>query len=225
MSILDSILSELGLATGKARAHAPTGALGDDAPGAGAAGGARAGRVASGIDEPFPGATAGARARNEAVHPYLRPGQGATSAHGHLEPPDDSRAVLLDAPLDPVPLTLGDAAQVTAAQRDAVPPVVEHDEPVSGVAATPHTPVDVAARLDALAAHHAERLDWRGSIVDLLRLLGLDGSLAAREALADELGCPPAEREDAARMNLWLHRAVFLTLVDNGGRLPAELLS
>lgn len=85
-------------------------------------------------------------------------------------------------------------------------------------------PVDVAGRLDEMATTHGETLDWRRSIVDLLKLLGLDSDLAAREALATELGCPADKLADSAQMNTWLHRAVLKRLAENGGSVPADLL-
>ncbi len=84
--------------------------------------------------------------------------------------------------------------------------------------------MDVVAQLEAKAAAHPEALNWRTSIVDLLKLLGLDSSLEARRELATELGCPPAEMADSAQMNMWLHRAVMKKLAENGGRIPPELL-
>jgi hypothetical protein len=84
--------------------------------------------------------------------------------------------------------------------------------------------VDVVAQLEAKASQHPEALNWRTSIVDLLKLLGLDSSLEARRELATELGCPPAEMADSAQMNMWLHRAVMKKLAENGGRIPPELL-
>jgi len=86
------------------------------------------------------------------------------------------------------------------------------------------SPVDVVAKLEALAGAHAEKLNWKVSIVDLLKLLGLDTSLAERKALATELGCPAEKMGDSAQMNMWLHKAVLQKLADNGGNVPAELL-
>ena len=84
--------------------------------------------------------------------------------------------------------------------------------------------VDVVAKLEALAAAHAEKLNWKVSIVDLLKLLGLDSSLAVRKELAAELGCPADKMGDSAQMNMWLHKTVLQKLADNGGNIPAELL-
>jgi hypothetical protein len=96
-------------------------------------------------------------------------------------------------------------------------------------AAAPPAPVaipvvDVVARLDALAAKSPEKLDWKVSIVDLLKLLGLDSSLAARKQLAVELNCPADKLGDSAQMNMWLHRTVLQKLASNGGNVPKELL-
>ena len=84
--------------------------------------------------------------------------------------------------------------------------------------------VDVVAKLEGMAASHAEKLNWKTSIVDLMKLLGLDSSLAVRKELATELGCPADKMGDSAQMNMWLHKAVLQKLADNGGNIPAELL-
>ncbi len=86
------------------------------------------------------------------------------------------------------------------------------------------TMVDVVARLEDLAATHAEKLNWKVSIVDLLKLLGLESSFAARKELAIELGCPAEKMGDSAQMNMWLHKTVLQKLADNGGNIPRELL-
>ncbi|MBS1139285.1 MAG: hypothetical protein H6R13_738 [Proteobacteria bacterium] len=84
--------------------------------------------------------------------------------------------------------------------------------------------VDVVAKLESLASAHAEKLNWKVSIVDLLKLLGLDSSLAVRKELATELGCPAEKMGDSAQMNMWLHKTVLQKLAENGGNIPAELL-
>jgi hypothetical protein len=83
--------------------------------------------------------------------------------------------------------------------------------------------VDVPAKLDGMAANHPEQLNWRTSIVDLLKLLGLDSSLESRKELATELGCPPDKMADSAQMNVWLHRTVMHKLAEHGGTVPPEL--
>jgi len=84
--------------------------------------------------------------------------------------------------------------------------------------------VDVVAKLEALAKANAEKLNWKVSIVDLMKLLGLDSSLGARKELAAELGCPADKMSDSAQMNMWLHKTVLQKLAANGGNIPADLL-
>lgn len=80
------------------------------------------------------------------------------------------------------------------------------------------------AKLEGLAAAQKEKLNWKTSIVHLMKLLGLDSSLIARKELATELGCPVQKMGDSAQMNLWLHKTVLQKLADNGGNIPKELL-
>ena len=100
---------------------------------------------------------------------------------------------------------------------------------VEGVAVAPPPPVempmvDVVAQLEARAAANPQKLNWRTSIVDLLKLLEIDSSYAARKELALELGCPPEMMDDSAQMNTWLHKTVLQKIAENGGNVPAELL-
>ena len=99
----------------------------------------------------------------------------------------------------------------------------------AAVTAAPPAPVavpvvDIVARLDALAVKSPEKLNWKVSIVDLLKLLGLDSSQTARKQLAAELNCPTDKLGDSAQMNMWLHKAVLQKLADNGGNVPKQLL-
>ena len=110
--------------------------------------------------------------------------------------------------------------------------------PASGTAASaarPTTPpppprpaamseVDVTARLEQLAASNPQQLNWRTSIVDLMKLLGMESSLAERKELAAELGFPKDQMDDSARMNVWLHKQVLRKIAENGGKVPKELL-
>jgi uncharacterized protein DUF3597 len=92
----------------------------------------------------------------------------------------------------------------------------------SAPAAAPQSAVDVEAVLTKLAAQNKEKLDWRRSIVDLMKLLKLDSSHAARKELAKELhytGNP----NDSAAMNVWLHKQVMIKLAENGGKVPDSL--
>lgn len=89
--------------------------------------------------------------------------------------------------------------------------------------ATPAMPlVDVEAVLNDMAKSHAEKLNWKTSIVDLMKLLGLDSSLSERKELAKELGYS-GDTSDSATMNIWLHRQVMNKVAANGGKVPAEL--
>jgi hypothetical protein len=88
--------------------------------------------------------------------------------------------------------------------------------------AGPSAPVDVAAIMDGLAAQSSERIDWRRSIVDLMKVINLDSSLAARKQLTLELNYT-GDMNDSASMNIWLHKQVVVKLAENGGRVPDEL--
>ena len=116
---------------------------------------------------------------------------------------------------------LGFGEDKTEVVAEAAPAAVEAPVVAAPVAISA---VDVVAKLEALAAAHAEKLNWKVSIVDLLKLLGLDSSLAVRKELAGELGCPAEKMGDSAQMNMWLHKTVLQKLADNGGNIPAELL-
>ena len=95
--------------------------------------------------------------------------------------------------------------------------------PSSAPAAAPAATVDVAAIVDAaVAAHKGEKLEWRTSIVDLMKALDVDSSLAARKDLAKELGYT-GDMNDSASMNVWLHKQVMAKLAANGGKLPPEI--
>ena len=86
----------------------------------------------------------------------------------------------------------------------------------------PISEVDVEAILSAEAAKSGQPLNWRTSIVDLMKLLGIDSSLANRKELATELGYTGA-LDGSAEMNIWLHKAVMRELAANGGKVPADL--
>jgi hypothetical protein len=116
----------------------------------------------------------------------------------------------------------------TAAQPSTTAPSAPTPQPAApGAHSAPPvavTEVDVVAKLEGLATSHPEKLNWKASIVDLLKLLGIDSSLQSRKALATELGCPAEKMADSAQMNMWLHKAVLRKLAENGGNVPKELL-
>jgi hypothetical protein len=91
-------------------------------------------------------------------------------------------------------------------------------------APTPVSLVDVTKKLEGLAAASPHKSNWKTSIADLLRLLEIDNSYAARKELATELGCPEELMGDSAKMNMWLHKTVLKKLAENGGNVPPELL-
>jgi hypothetical protein len=89
-------------------------------------------------------------------------------------------------------------------------------------AAAPAQTVDVAAILDKAVSAKGEKLEWRTSIVDLMKALDIDSSLTARKELAKELGYT-GDSNDSASMNIWLHKQVMVKLAANGGKLPPEI--
>jgi len=125
-------------------------------------------------------------------------------------------------------LGLGSSAAAAApapAPEAAVPAVAEAAAAPAAPEATAISVVDVVGNLEALAANHAEKLNWQTSIVDLLKPLDLDSSLATRKDLSTELGCPADKVADFAQMNMWLHKTVLQELADKGGNTPADLLN
>ena len=123
-----------------------------------------------------------------------------------------------DAAPAPAPMT----AEASSATGAAPSPSVQGGDLGATGPAPQMAPVDVEAVLTGLAAQNPQRLDWRHSIVDLMKLLGLDSSLDARRELARELDYS-GSTSDTATMNIWLHRQVMRRLAENGGRVPEEL--
>lgn len=119
----------------------------------------------------------------------------------------------------PAPTAPAPQASAPAAPTAPVAPVAPAAPAVVAI-----SEVDVVANLSALATAHPEKLNWKTSIVDLLKLLGMDSSLGARKELATELGCPTEKMADSAQMNMWLQKSVLKKLADNGGNIPADLL-
>lgn len=104
-----------------------------------------------------------------------------------------------------------------------VTPQTTDDLAPEAPAPTPAPDFDVTGYLDGLAAASKEKLDWKKSIVDLMKLVGMDSSLAARKELAEELHYD-GDTGDSAKMNIWLHKQVLQKIAQNGGKVPAELL-
>ena len=120
------------------------------------------------------------------------------------------------------PTTAGATATPTSPTAPEAPATASSAAAAPAQAA-PAQAVDVTAILDDLAAKNPEKLDWRKSIVDLMKLVGIDSSLAARKQLAAELQYSGDEKDSAA-MNVWLHKEVIKKIAENGGRVPQELL-
>ncbi|GAC1042479.1 MULTISPECIES: DUF3597 domain-containing protein [unclassified Rhizobium] len=93
----------------------------------------------------------------------------------------------------------------------------------SPATSAPSAPVDIASILDAAVKKSGQKLDWKHSIVDLMKALGMDASLSERKELAQELGYT-GDTGDSAKMNMFLHKALLKKLADNGGKVPADLL-
>jgi Domain of unknown function (DUF3597) len=115
------------------------------------------------------------------------------------------------------------AAPTASGAQAAQPSTTPSAGPGGGGTATASQQVDVTAILDGLAAKNPGKLDWRHSIVDLMKLVGMDSSLNARKQLATELHYS-GDQSDSASMNIWLHKEVIRKLAENGGRVPQELL-
>ncbi|NYT57595.1 DUF3597 domain-containing protein [Alcaligenaceae bacterium] len=123
-------------------------------------------------------------------------------------------------------LGIGSAQAAETPDGAAPAPSVATDAAVSTPAAPASVSVtDVVAQLEEKAAANSQKLNWRTSIVDLLKLLDLDSSLGARKELATELGCPADLMGDSAQMNMWLHKAVLARIAQNGGNIPQDLLN
>ena len=118
-------------------------------------------------------------------------------------------------------LGIGSAhAAATTADAAAAPAGGAAAAPAAGTPAPAGEPVDVEAVLEGMPS--SDNLNWRESIVDLMKLLGLDSSLGSRKELADELGFD-GDTNDSASMNIWLHKQVMTKLEENGGKVPDSL--
>lgn len=128
------------------------------------------------------------------------------------------------------------AEPVAASAPKAAPaqaPVSPSSAPSQAPTASPaqskpaHAPataaVDIVPILDAAVKKSGQKLDWRRSIVDLMKAVGMDASLTERKELAAELGYT-GDTSDSAKMNMWLHKALMKRLSENGGKVPADLL-
>jgi hypothetical protein len=116
-----------------------------------------------------------------------------------------------------------------ASGQTIIPPAPAHESPTvalqqpSSAVEANAAQVDINKTLSELASKSNAQLNWRTSIVDLMKLVGMDSSLTARKELAAELGYA-GDTNDSATMNMWLHKQVMKKLADNGGIVPPELL-
>jgi len=139
---------------------------------------------------------------------------------------DDIKKAIWGAPkdaasADPQKPVMAGAAGGTSAP--AVPTPSAAPKPAATTSAPTAPSVDVAAMLEAAVKAKGQKLDWRHSIVDLMKALDLDSSLSARKELAGELGYT-GDTGKSAEMNVWLHKALMKKLAENGGKVPPELL-
>jgi hypothetical protein len=121
------------------------------------------------------------------------------------------------------------ASGAASAPATPQPPTAQASTAPSGIPASPANakwdrPVDVEQVMSDLSAQSKQKLNWKTSIVDLMKLLGIDSSLENRKELARELGYT-GDTNDSATMNIWLHKRVLQELEKNGGKVPASLVA
>jgi 3-oxoacyl-ACP reductase-like protein len=130
----------------------------------------------------------------------------------------------------PATASAATSAPAAASAPPPAPAAATQSAPGPAAAPAPAAPkpappvVDIAAVMNGLAAKNPEKLDWKRSIVDLMKLVGMDSSFGARKELAKELNYS-GDMNDSASMNVWLHKEVLKKLSENGGKVPPELLS
>lgn len=117
--------------------------------------------------------------------------------------------------------TIKNAIFGSKAEAAPAPAAAPAEAAAPAAAPPPPAPVDVAAVLTEMARGHD--LNWQSSIVDLMKVLGIDSSLDNRKSLASELGYT-GELNGSAEMNIWLHKATMRALAENGGNVPAAML-
>ena len=131
--------------------------------------------------------------------------------------PSDHPAVAQNAP--PAPTA---AAATSSQDSGASTPAVANSTLAAPATAANFPPVDVEAVLNGLAQQNSEKLNWRTSIVDLMKLVGMDSGLSTRKALAPELRYA-GDTNVSTNMNIWLHKQVMKKIAENGGKLPDDL--
>lgn len=149
---------------------------------------------------------------------------------------DETAGAAAAAPASPAPAGVAKAAAPATPAKPAAPaapakpatpaapaiPSAYASSTAKSTAPTAISEVDVVAKLEAMG--EGKGLNWKVSIVDLLKLLDLESSFEARKELATELGCPADLMGDSAKMNVWLHKEVLRQIAANGGNIPKDLL-
>ncbi len=148
-------------------------------------------------------------------HAIFGQAQAAEAATATTAAPAASAAPASSAPAAAAPASSATAASPAPTTNPAPPP----PKP----AASQMQQVDIEQMLNAAVKKSGQKLDWRHSIVDLMKALGMDASLAERKELAGELGYG-GDTSDSAKMNTFLHKALMKKLAENGGKVPADLL-
>jgi len=143
-------------------------------------------------------------------------GNVMSSIFGH------AKAQPAQTPAAPPGTTSGPVSSRASNKTPGVTPASGSGAKTAAAPAAAQAQVDVAAVLTDLASKNTEKLDWRNSIVDLMKLLKLDSGLSARKELAKELNYT-GDMNDSARMNVWLHKQVMVKLAENGGKVPDSL--
>lgn len=156
--------------------------------------------------------------------PEVKPGTASAPASPSVAAPAPAKPAA-PAPAAPAPKPVAPSmpAQSTVGSPNIAPPPPVAPPPAPKPAApVAISEVDVVKKLEELSV--GKGLDWKVSIVDLLKLLDMDSSYESRVELAKELGCPPELMHDSAKMNVWLHKTVLKKIAENGGNVPKELL-
>lgn len=118
---------------------------------------------------------------------------------------------------------VGHSARAEAAKENTVAAAAAPTAATTPTPAAAPAQVDIMAELEQMSANSKQKLDWKNSIVDLMKLVGMESSLTERRALATELGYT-GDQSDTATMNIWLHAQVMKKMSENGGKVPANML-
>lgn len=157
------------------------------------------------------------------ILPHARASQAPASAAPAAAP---AAPVQASRPAAPTQAATAQAASpqspVQSASQQPQSQGMQPQQAAAGTGTATMERVDVAQVLDGMAAHNPNKLNWRNSIVDLMKLVGMDSTLQERKELADELGYQ-GDKNDSATMNVWLHKEVMQKLEENGGKVPENL--